>query len=64
VACGASLGGICVVELGMVKDASQVAAMERTFREGDVDYSKRKLTVNFKIMEFPSQSVCRVVSSR
>ena len=39
------LKGIGVVKLGMVKDASQVTAMERTLA-GGVDY--RKLTVNLQ----------------
>ena len=45
-ACGVSQDRI--VELGIVKDASHVTAMERTFRAGAVDYGGIKLTVNLK----------------
>jgi hypothetical protein len=48
VACGASPARFGVIDLGIVKDARQVAAMERTIRAGAVDYGRRKLTVNLK----------------
>jgi hypothetical protein len=57
VACGASGDYIGVVELGIVKDASQVTAMERTFKGGIVEVGE-----NLKITESPL-SVCRVVST-
>ena len=56
-ACGASREHIGVVELGIVKDANQATAVERTLSEGAVDYGERKLTVH------GDSSVCRVVSS-
>ena len=49
VACGASPGRIGAVEPCIVKDdASQVAAMKRTFEAGAVSHDRRKLTVNLK----------------
>ena len=48
VACGGSRERIGVVELGIVKNASQITAKERTFRGNVVDYGGRKLTINLK----------------